>query len=54
MEIIVLCIIMAAKFVQDIAFGRKALEEVRQFRTAMEGRLINHDTRITSLEVATR
>lgn len=50
MEVIVLCIVLAAKFVQDWTFAKQALDEVKQLRKTVEGRLEDHDKRISNLE----
>jgi len=50
MEVVILIVMLAAKIVADVAFGRRALDEVGKLRVAIEGRLDNHDVRIASLE----
>lgn len=50
METIALTIVLAAKIVADIAFGKRALDEVSKLRVAVEGTLDNHETRLKKLE----
>lgn len=49
-ETIALGIVLVAKILTDVAFGRKALEEVKLLREAVTSRLDNHENRIDKLE----
>ena len=57
METILLIVVIVAKLVADVTFGKKALDEVglirvemRNLSTAVTGRLDNHENRLDRIE----
>lgn len=50
METIALTVVLVAKIISDIAFGRKALDKVDKLAEAVERRFDNHDLRLEKLE----